>query len=846
MRLRILFFLSLSFFLLSLTALYAQDSSPWYVGKPIADVRFEGLQHVDEKELEPIVEQFIGQQFSNTLYMDMQSKLYALNYFQRLKAEAVPKTVAREEVIVRFTAEERPIVDEIVIEGNNQIRDNKIRDKILLKRDDILTQNKINADEGSIEELYQKQGYPDATVESRKEVDEENNTATLYFEIEEGRQMKVQTIRFEGNTFVSGKTLKGEIETKEQSLFQSGIFKESQIENDKQAIEEYYQSRGFIDAEVEETTRDVAEQEENRNLLTLTFYINEGSRWSFGGVRFESNTLYSDEELREKITLENGDTLDLVQLKKDFTKVSDLYYNDGYIFNSIEREEQRNEEQNTISYTMNIVERGRAHIENIIIKGNDKTRDRVIYREVPLETGDVFSKKKVIEGMRNLYNTGLFSNVSPETPYGSAQGLMDLVINVEESKTTSINFGLTFTGQAGEFPMVGFLKWTDNNFRGLGEKLSIGTELSGKRQNLNFSYNTDWLFGRRWSIGTQFKFEHSLVTDVQQDRDFPRYADSEGSDSDNVPDPNDFEGEDSTVDPAFLMDYDQWDLSLGLNTGYTFHTDLGRFGTHTGAETALSFVSYDESLYRPDNKTTRENNNEWRFKNHWWSRLSWDTRDFNLAPSSGFYFSERFTYSGGILGGINNYLKSESKAEYFLTLLDIPVSENWNWKNVLALHSKLSFIFPQLYYDGNSWTTDIAADTTNMLYTDTFNTDRGFETSRQGGQAMFDNYIELRMPISEQVLWADLFFRGTGHWNDRSNFDLSLEYDPGTQDGYRFSYGGGIRFTMPNLPLGLYLSKGFTIQDGSIVWDEGELFKDPDKPNSGLDLVLTINMDLMY
>jgi outer membrane protein insertion porin family len=845
MRVRALSIFLSALLLLSIFPLFAQES-PWYVGKPIADIRFQGLTHVDESELEPIVEPFIGQSFSDNLFRDLQSKLYALNYFQRLKAEALPQTEAREQVVIRFTAEERPIVDEIIIRGNSNIRDSEILDKILLKQDDILTQNKINADETAISELYQEKGYPNVQVESRRELNEEENTATLYFSIEEGRQTKVQTIRFEGNSFASDNTLKGKLKTKEISLFQSGIFKENQIEQDKKAIEEYYHSRGFIDAAVEEVTREVAKEEDKRNLLTLTYYITEGSRWSFGGVTFDGNTLFSDETLREKITLDKGDTLDLTQLQKDFAKISDLYYNDGYIFNSINRTEQRNEEQNTISYAVTIVERGRAHIENILIKGNEKTKDRVLYREIPLETGDVFSKEKVIEGMRNLYNTGLFSSVSPETPVGSAQGLMDLVINVEEAKTTNINFGLTFTGQAGELPIVGFLKWTDNNFRGLGEKLSIGAELSGKKQNLNFSYNTDWLFGERWSAGVEFKFEHSLITDVQQDRDFPRYDDSDGSDSDNVPDPNDFPDEGSTVDPAFLMEYDQWEISLGLNTGYTFHTSLGRLGTHTGARTGLSYVDYDESLYRPDNSTTRENNKVWRFNNRWWTRLSWDTRDYIMAPSSGFYLTETFTYSGGILGGINNYLKSESKAEYFLTLFDVPVSESWSFKTVLALHSQLSLVFPQLYYDNGKWTTGVAADTTSLLYTDTFNTDRGFESYRQDGQAMFDNFIELRVPLSEQVIWADLFFRTTGHWDNRKDFDLSFEYDPGTESGYRFAFGGGVRFTIPNLPLGLYLSKGFTIQDGQVVWDRGELFRDPDDETSGLDLVLTINMDMMY
>lgn len=97
-------------------------------------------------------------------------------------------------------------------------------------------------------------------------------------------------------------------------------------------------------------------------------------------------------------------------------------------------EEERNAKTKTITFTIKITEKERAHIENIIIKGNVKTKDHVIYREIPLIPGDVFSKDKVIEGIQNLYNTGLFSTISPETPFGSAEGLMDLVINVEEAK----------------------------------------------------------------------------------------------------------------------------------------------------------------------------------------------------------------------------------------------------------------------------------------------------------------------------------------------------------------------------------------------------------------------------
>ncbi|MDZ7793349.1 MAG: outer membrane protein assembly factor BamA [Spirochaetia bacterium] len=831
-----------------LFGLTAQEDQAWYIDKPITDIQFQGLQHVDQNELDPIVKPFIGRNFSDSLFMDLQSKLYALNYFSRIRAEAEALTSAREEVVLIFTVEERPIIDEIVINGNNNARDSEILDTILLKRDDILTKNKLSVDENAIKDLYLEKGFPNVEVSSESEVDEEENTVKVIFSIDEGYQTRIRSIRFSGNTFASEDTLKKQLESREQSFFHSGVFKQNQLEQDKSNIEEYYRQRGFIDAQVVEVEREVIDTEGNRNFLELTFFVEEGSQWTFGGIKFEGNKLFSDEELSNRVSLEEGETLNLNQLQQSFARISDMYYNDGYIYNDIRRQEQRNPENRTVSYTITIVEKGRAHIENILIKGNQKTKDKVIYRELPIETGDIFSKEKVISGMRNLYNTGLFADVAPETPYGSAEGLMDLVVNVEEAKTTNINFGITFTGQAGEFPVIGFLRWNDNNFRGLGEQLSIGTELSGNRQNLNFSYNTNWLFGRRMSGGIDFDIKHTKNTDVRQDIQDQRFTKEQYDNNEAAPDPYDTyqEYQDAlesgeSIDDAYLMEYDEWEFSTGVSTGYSWHLNKGRLGTSTGVRTGLSIIDYDEGLYRPYNPAVRENLNQWRFNNRWWSRAYWDTRDFIFAPSKGYYFGQTLTYGGGLLGGISHYIKSQTKAEFFHTLLDVPVLDNWNLKTVFVMHSSLSFILPQFYNDNGSWTQGIEASTSYLLYTDGMNIARGWPR-KFNGEAMWDNWLEFRIPIAEQVLWSDLFFRSTGFWEDRSQFGLINE----SPENYLFSYGAGIRFTIPNLPLGLYMTKLFKLDDnGNVLWQGGPIFSDPDDPESGWRLVLTINIDLM-
>ena len=293
----------------------------------------------------------------------------------------------------------------------------------MLTEGDFVTGAKIRADEEAIRGVYLERGYPDVEVSGETVPVDDANLVDLEFSIDEGNQVTIREIRFSGNTFASDSTLRGTMQSKEQSLFNRGRFQESQLEQDRNRIERYYRERGFVDAEVVEVNREFERDEDEEQVyLALTIFVEEGEQYTFGGVSFEGNAIFTDEELGEEISLEQGEDLDLNQFQADFQSVADLYYQNGYIFNTINRNEIRDEDDNVISYEVQIVERGRAHIENIIIRGNDKTKDYVITRELPLEVGDVFSATRIRRGIRNLANLQYFSNITPETPQGSAEG----------------------------------------------------------------------------------------------------------------------------------------------------------------------------------------------------------------------------------------------------------------------------------------------------------------------------------------------------------------------------------------------------------------------------------------
>ncbi len=854
----------------------AQTSPDWYIGKPIKEIRFKGLKNISPSELEGITEPFIGLEYNDDVFLDLQSKLFALDFFENFMPNALPGDDNYDTLIIEFEVAERPVLDEIIIKGNKNIRKGDILDVVLLKRGDMINKTKVRLDSDAIRDLYLERGYPDAQVEGEIiPLEGEDNFAQIVFAIDEGNQTKIEEIVFSGNSFASDNTLRREMTTKKRSLFSAGVFMENKLEEDIQKIESYYWDNGFIDARVVDVARDVEYNEEDeKNYMVITIYIEEGDRYYYGGMSFEGNTLFTDEELQEQVRQKIGKILNKTKLEQDFLRVTDIYYDDGYIYNAITKEEKRDEENRIISYVVTIAERGRAHIENIIITGNEKTKDFVLYRELPLQIGDIFSKKKIIEGLQNLYNTGLFSVVSPSTPMGSAEGLMDLIITVEEGKTIDINFGVTFTGQAGDFPVMGFLKWTDRNFLGRGQEISVGTEVSAVKQTLNFAFNEKWLFGKRWSGGLDFSLSHELTRNIQQDILSPVFS---GDDSNRVPDPyqgyyvfseeTEYSGTTyaagepfpgiptdeeissytlltdyaydakagESINTSYLMDYNSFDFSLGGTSGYRWHTRVGRFGVGGGLRSTLTRITYDPYLYRPFNSTVRENLGEWKFVNKAWTNFSWDTRDIIYNPSKGSYISQQFTFVGGILGGTRQYIRSTSKIEGFLKLFDIPVADVWSFKMILAAHSAYTLLLPQFGRAPLDKDNDLTPQ--DLLFIDGMTVARGWGFIRNG-EALWDNWLELRLPLAEQYIWWDFFISSVAIWEDKASMRAM------NIDDFYFSFGGGARFTIPGLPIGIYLTKRFKTENGVVQWQTGELFNRENVEGNGLDFVITFTYEL--
>jgi outer membrane protein insertion porin family len=848
--------------------LFAQEDE-WYVGQAIRDVRFVGLANITEAELRPIVEPYIGQPFSDRNFLELQRRIYALDYFTSVLPEAV-RPEAGEGVIIRFTVEERATVSEIRFVGNRRIRTADLLNEILLSTGDMITLARRRADERAIADLYLRRGFPDVTVSSRIDEREQDARArhVVVFTISEGRQVTVREINFSGNTFASASTLRGRMETKAQNIFNPGVFQDRVLEEDRLRIEQYYRERGYIDAKVVDIIQETERDEEA-----------ERSQYTFGGIEFHGNEIFEDEELRGLVRLRDGAVLNASRLEEGLAQVQDRYYQHGYIFNQFSIDEARDEQALSIEFVMEIVEQPQAHIENIIIRGNDKTADEVILREIPLQVGDVFSVSRIREGIQNLHNLQYFSAINPETPQGSVDGLMDLVINVEEAQTADITFGVAFGGHT-EFPISAQVGWTDRNFQGLGQTFGFQIQASPIDQLLSVHFLERWLGGQRWSLGADISINRSVRRNIPQDILSPVYGEG---DRNAVPDPflghyvfarateypagsgvtyeagylfphevtsdliaqyglvtdYEFAGGRPAIPEQYLMQYTEWNIGLGVNTGYRFRTGLGMLSVGTGVRSSLNFIGYDPLQYRPFDPVLRRNLHEWQLVNRLSLTSALDRRRGHiLAPSSGYHFSQGVTFVGGFLFGDRNFIRTDSKAEGYATLWEVPVFDNWSWKTVLGAHTGISFIFPTFWVPPRYADIEGPIAGPELLATNQMFIARGWPPVT-GGQALWSNTLELLSPIAEQIVWSELFMDAVALWDHPA--------DIGTRgiQNMLFTIGGGLRFTIPQFPIRLYLTKRFRIDEtGAVEWQEGGLFNFRDRPGGGLDFVFAIGADL--
>ena len=814
------------------TAADSELTGTWWYDRTIDGFSYVGLQHVEARTLNNLLRPYIGQTFTPELESEISNLLYAQPWLEYVAGFNMVLNPATGGITIEISLHELTLVTEVAFTGNNEINARTLTDEQGIQTGDYFSPGLLRANSAMVQQYYYSRGFAEATVSAYSEINDENNTVRIVYEINEGPQYKIESINFTGNAAFSAKELKKEMTSKERSFFRSGNFVASTMDQDMQVLLSYYNDNGYIDCVIDGyTLEDVTQPDDKYHMVAVNITVNEGSQWLLGSISFEGNSVFSDEDIQNEIYLRPGVVHNQSDVVAQIQAIASLYYDEGYIQTMINPVITRDEANHTINYNLQITESGQSVIERIVITGLTKTKPYVIERELELQVGDVFSQAALQASGLNILNTGLVTDISTGLYQGETENGVILEIAVEEGNQMQLQFGATFGGTVDGFPVSGFLQWSDTNIFGTGRDFSIGTTLSPDTQSITMSLSDDWVGSKRWSNGLSFSFERSVRDNVLQ-RGSNKYYD--GRDRYNETYPLGFKSNaawqaadkrsSASIDH---MSYDFYSFSLGYSTGYTFNFRPGDLSISAGLSIGLSHAVYDD-MYDPYELLIKKYHDRWQFSNKLSLSIAWDGRDLVTDTTRGYLLSASYTYAGGFLGGLSNYNRISLSAAGYVPLFTYVNEEGRSSSLVFSATTSFSIMLPQFWNNndtnGSGWgwyTPQQGATRYEMLYLDGMNTGRGFGTVLDQGM-IWHNQLELSYPLVRNVLNVEGYLSADGIYDyvDEMNGFGDLRW--------YFSGGFGIKLRIPGFPLGLYWAKtanydnvdGFRFNDGAFLGGE--------------------------
>ncbi|MCY1151831.1 MAG: outer membrane protein assembly factor BamA [Sphaerochaetaceae bacterium] len=839
--------------ILSLSSVFAADDT-WYEGVKISEFQTEGLKNADKNDVSNILFKYRNKVYTEDLFNQLQAELYSLNSFSYFYAEATRINPDSNQLRITLTFFEKQLLDSVTFEGNNKLTDATLLESSGLNLDTFYEGYEMSQAAEKLKQVYSEKGYADIKVTPKLIEDAENNTVSINFQIEEGKQVIISEIEFTGNENFDNKVLSTQLESNTKSLFRNGFYSEATISKDKENLQTFYYDRGYIMATIDEPSQEVLEETDTQKRIKLVFNVFEGEIWTVGKISFEGNTIFSDDFLNEAITLREGDVFNRGLWITELRQISQLYYDKGYINLAVNPQTSVDEENRTVTFTVSINEGSRAKINKIIINGIGSTQEVVYTRELTFKEGEYFNKSAVEQSLLNIQNTQLVTELNYSIDPIDDENC-NVIIEITEGGQQDIQFGATFGGTTDEFPISGFATLTDRNIFGTGNDLSTSIILSPSTQKASVSFVDEYFDEIPWSNGFSFSLSHTTVEDVLVkggDEFYDGHIDDD--DYENNAYPLGYSSyaayvaaDEETPDSQYLMDYELYSISAGYDTGYTFRFDPGALIVSTGLNFSINKAIFN-SNYLPYEELIYKYSLQWQFSNKLTLGFAWDGRDLKTNTTRGWYVSQNFTYAGGFLGGLSNYNKSVTSFSAFTPVLKWETEEEEIKQIIGSYSTSASFMFPQYYYsDDGAWgwyDAKEGATSSEMLYIDGASIALGHDVE-DDLYFLFDNKFSLEYTLVKNILAWDTFVSATAATESYDDIAAFQNWD------WYFAAGTGLKIKISGFPIGLYLVKDATLlnSDGDgFEYVEGSLFNFADSDENsifnGVNLVLSFTSNL--
>jgi outer membrane protein insertion porin family len=735
----------------------------------VARITVRGNRKVEPEAIRINIQTKAGKPLDRQKLAEDVRALWRLGFFEDVQVDVTD--LGRGDVQVTYLVKEKPSIRKILVSGNDEIDLDKINEVLDLKRDAILDIAAVKRNEVKIRDLYVEKGFylAEVTHELRRISDTE---VDVVFRVREHAKVEVRTISFIGNVAAPAAELKAAMETQEGGYFSwltsSGTYQEDAFQRDLSRIIGWYYDRGYINVKL---GRPQVALSPDKRYLHIAIPIEEGPQYRVGKLDVQGDLIEPKQNYLDRLSVRTGEIFNHSKLREDISRLTDGYKDLGYAYADVTPLSAADNARLIVDLTFEIEKGQKVYFERIHIRGNTRTRDKVIRRELKVVEGDLYNQTLLDASKRRVNALGFFERVDVNTRRGSADDKIEVNLEVQEKPTGTFQIGAGFSSVENFIAMA---QIAQANLFGRGQTLALQAQLSGLRQLYSLRFVDPYFLDSDWT------FAFSLYNSVRSFQSFNREA-SGGDLTWGYP---------LLDDVRLFLTYKLEDVSVST-TG-----SASPFGTSVAAIPNGARIAnlFDDGL-----------TSSVRFS------VNWDTRDNRLFPTKGFFQSASAEYARPSLGSTNVYDRYEGFSRWYYPVWGPFVYKlNLEAGFVRSPRPEGVPIFERFFVGGINDVRGFAPRSLGPRIPVLSDQDPNaplFQFNRGGDKQLIINN-EIEFPIFEKVGIKGVVFSDAGWaWDDDENMFTEI-------GKLRHSWGFGFRWFSPIGPLRFEWGLPFDPQPG--------------------------------
>lgn len=444
-----------------------------------------------------------GKDLSTADVQESIKRLYSLGLFSAVDFFIITENDSS--VSLRLKLQEFPVCENVEYAGNRKIKVKDFEEAVTIKRGQIVSDNFLHSIKQKLLDLYIDKGYNLAEIKPELIETKIPGNVIVKFNINEGVRVRVKSVVFKGNKEVKTARLERKFKTKESRWWRAGEFKDETYRAHLDTLIMFYNDLGYLDASI---VKDSVWLSDSRKDIFVEITVDEGKRYYAGDFFFKGNRIMDTDTLASKISLKKGKPFDKSRFEMSKYMVENTYREEGYLWVNVS--DKRNFRGDTIDVVFDIVEGKPAIVRKIDVKGNSKTMEKVIRRQIDLLPGKKYKQSLMMRSRQKIYALNYFSDVKPDL-IPNNDGTIDLVFEITEKD----NIGQLQVGAAysGENDFVGTFSTSIPNFRGAGQELKINLEYGKDHRDMRLGFVEPWAFDIPLSLSGELFYSRNVYND---------------------------------------------------------------------------------------------------------------------------------------------------------------------------------------------------------------------------------------------------------------------------------------------------------------------------------------------